>query len=246
MAVKTRVTEVQVFRSGATVTRCGEVSLTAGRNVVYISGMTNSTVFDSYKLKFPEKVVDGGKVWFRRERTGVEAGADVGLERIGERHDVVERPRPVADGEETVALGALEADDRLAVAHEVPPREQEANEVHHVFCSLFSALVAAARLFDLGERVADVGIHRATGKEQRAVLAEAGEAGRVEPDAVRRQPEELQRVRVRCGGQLREAAQRVVDAVVALVRHLLRRRREERVFEGRHEEHAADILVASL
>ena len=56
MAVKTRVTEVQVFRSGATVTRCGEVSLTAGRNVVYISGMTNSTVFDSYKLKFPEKV----------------------------------------------------------------------------------------------------------------------------------------------------------------------------------------------
>ena len=51
MAVKTRVTEVQVFRSGATVTRCGEVSLTAGRNVVYISGMTNSTVFDNTHYK---------------------------------------------------------------------------------------------------------------------------------------------------------------------------------------------------
>lgn len=56
MGVKTSVTEVQVFRSGATVTRCGEVSLAAGRNVVYISGMTKSAILDSYKLKFPEKV----------------------------------------------------------------------------------------------------------------------------------------------------------------------------------------------
>ena len=75
-------------------------------------------------LKFPEKVVDGGKVWFRRERTGVEAGADVGLKRIGERHDVVERPRPVADGEKPFALFALKPDNRLAVPHKVPSREQ--------------------------------------------------------------------------------------------------------------------------
>ena len=47
--------------------------------------------------------------------------------------------------------------------------------------------------------------------EQGAVLAEAGEAGRIEPDAVLRQPEQLQRVRVRRGRQLREAAERIVD-----------------------------------
>ena len=56
MAEKTRVTEVQVFRNGATVTRCGETELKAGRNVIYIAGMTQTAAFDSYKLKFPEKV----------------------------------------------------------------------------------------------------------------------------------------------------------------------------------------------
>ena len=56
MLAKTRVTEVQVYRGTATVTRCGEVELKAGRNILYVAGMTNSAAADSFKLKFPEKV----------------------------------------------------------------------------------------------------------------------------------------------------------------------------------------------
>ena len=56
MIAKTVVSEVQVYRGGATVTRCGEAELKAGRNILFVSGMTKSAKSDSFKLKFPEKI----------------------------------------------------------------------------------------------------------------------------------------------------------------------------------------------
>ena len=56
MLVKSKVSEVQVFRRGATVIRCGEAELTAGKNVLFISGMTTTSMQDSFRLKFPEKI----------------------------------------------------------------------------------------------------------------------------------------------------------------------------------------------
>ena len=47
MLAKTRVTEVQVYRRSATVTRSGEVSLVAGRNIIYVGGMTGSADTDN-------------------------------------------------------------------------------------------------------------------------------------------------------------------------------------------------------
>ena len=56
MIAKTKVTEVQVYRRSATVTRCGEATLKEGRNTLFVQGMTQSAATDSFKLKFPEKV----------------------------------------------------------------------------------------------------------------------------------------------------------------------------------------------
>jgi uncharacterized protein (TIGR02231 family) len=56
MLIKTSVTEVQVYRAGATVMRTGKAPLTAGRNVLYIAGMTQSADSGSFRLKFPGKV----------------------------------------------------------------------------------------------------------------------------------------------------------------------------------------------
>ena len=56
MLAKTRVTEVQVYRRSATVTRSGEVSLVAGRNIIYVGGMTGSADTDNFRLKFPENI----------------------------------------------------------------------------------------------------------------------------------------------------------------------------------------------
>jgi len=56
MIAKTKVNEVQVYRRSATVTRCGEAELKAGRNILFVQGMTRSAAQDSFKLKFPEKV----------------------------------------------------------------------------------------------------------------------------------------------------------------------------------------------
>ena len=56
MVTKTRVTEVQVYRRSATITRCGEVTLSAGRNIIYVAGMTESADTDSFRLKFPENI----------------------------------------------------------------------------------------------------------------------------------------------------------------------------------------------
>lgn len=56
MVTKTTVTELGIYRKSATVTRTGEVSLTEGRNVIYVSGMTNTADAGSFRLKFPEGV----------------------------------------------------------------------------------------------------------------------------------------------------------------------------------------------
>ncbi|MCR5149017.1 MAG: mucoidy inhibitor MuiA family protein [Eubacterium sp.] len=56
MIAKTGVNEVQVYRKSATITRGGEVFLKAGRNVIYIAGMTESARTDSFRLKFPENI----------------------------------------------------------------------------------------------------------------------------------------------------------------------------------------------
>ncbi|MBE7005157.1 MAG: mucoidy inhibitor MuiA family protein [Ruminococcaceae bacterium] len=56
MLAKTKVTELGIYRRSATVTRGGEVSLAEGRNVLYVSGMTNTANSGSFRLKFPEGV----------------------------------------------------------------------------------------------------------------------------------------------------------------------------------------------
>ena len=56
MVAKTSVKEVQIYRSSATITRGGEAELTEGRNIIYISGMTESARRDSFRLKFPEGI----------------------------------------------------------------------------------------------------------------------------------------------------------------------------------------------
>ena len=56
MITKTKAAEVQVYRRGATVKRGGTAELTAGRNILYIAGMSGSADNDSFKLKFPDKI----------------------------------------------------------------------------------------------------------------------------------------------------------------------------------------------
>ena len=56
MLAKTKVKEVQVYRSSAIVSRIGEAELVAGRNILYVAGMTDSADTGSFKLKFPEKI----------------------------------------------------------------------------------------------------------------------------------------------------------------------------------------------
>ena len=56
MLNKTKVSEVQVYRRGATVKRNGMAELAAGRNILYISGMSESADRENFKLKFPEKI----------------------------------------------------------------------------------------------------------------------------------------------------------------------------------------------
>ncbi len=56
MLTKTKVTELGIYRRSATVTRAGEVTLTEGRNVLFVSGMTNTANSGSFRLKFPKGV----------------------------------------------------------------------------------------------------------------------------------------------------------------------------------------------
>lgn len=56
MIIKTTVSELQIYRSSATVTRRGEAELQSGRNVIYVSGMTPTSKRDGFRLKFPEGI----------------------------------------------------------------------------------------------------------------------------------------------------------------------------------------------
>ncbi|MBO4914721.1 MAG: mucoidy inhibitor MuiA family protein [Oscillospiraceae bacterium] len=56
MITKTKVTELGIYRKSATVTREGEAALTAGRSVIYVSGMTGTANSGSFRLKFPEGI----------------------------------------------------------------------------------------------------------------------------------------------------------------------------------------------
>lgn len=53
MTVKSKVTEVQIYRNGATVKREGTAHLSQGRNTVFIEGMCKSAIKDSFSIKFP-------------------------------------------------------------------------------------------------------------------------------------------------------------------------------------------------
>ena len=56
MIVKTDAKEVSIYRRSATVIRAGVAKLEAGRNLVYIAGMTNTADTGSFRLKFPPAV----------------------------------------------------------------------------------------------------------------------------------------------------------------------------------------------
>ena len=56
MIAKSTVKEVQVYRNSASVIRTGEVELKAGRNVIYVGGMTPTSKQEDFVLSFPENI----------------------------------------------------------------------------------------------------------------------------------------------------------------------------------------------
>ena len=56
MITKTEVKEVAIYRRSATVIRAGVAKLEAGRNLVYIAGLTKTADTGSFRLKFPPTV----------------------------------------------------------------------------------------------------------------------------------------------------------------------------------------------
>lgn len=56
MIAKSTVKEVQVYRNSASVIRTGEVELKAGRNIIYVGGMTLTSKQEDFVLSFPENV----------------------------------------------------------------------------------------------------------------------------------------------------------------------------------------------
>ena len=56
MVTKTEVKEVSIYRRSATVIRAGIAKLQAGRNLVYIGGMTKTADAGTFLLKFPPAV----------------------------------------------------------------------------------------------------------------------------------------------------------------------------------------------
>ena len=53
MVVKSKATEVSVYRNSVSVTRVGSVSLPAGRSTIFIQGMSKTAKSDSFSVKFP-------------------------------------------------------------------------------------------------------------------------------------------------------------------------------------------------
>ena len=56
MIFKTEVKEVSIYRRSATLIRAGVAKLEAGRNLVYIAGLTKTADTGSFRLKFPPTV----------------------------------------------------------------------------------------------------------------------------------------------------------------------------------------------
>ena len=56
MVVKSKATEVSVYRNSVSVTRVGSVTLPEGRSTVFIQGMSKSAKNDSFSVKFPTEI----------------------------------------------------------------------------------------------------------------------------------------------------------------------------------------------
>jgi len=56
MVVKSKATEVSVYRNSVSVTRVGSVSLPAGRSTIFIQGMSKTAKNDSFSVKFPTEI----------------------------------------------------------------------------------------------------------------------------------------------------------------------------------------------
>ncbi len=56
MVVKSKATEVSVYRNSVSVTRVGSVSLPAGRSTIFIQGMSKTAKSDSFSVKFPTEI----------------------------------------------------------------------------------------------------------------------------------------------------------------------------------------------
>ena len=56
MIVKSKATEVSVYRNSVSVTRTGSVSLPAGRSTIFIQGMSTTSKTDSFSVKFPAEI----------------------------------------------------------------------------------------------------------------------------------------------------------------------------------------------
>lgn len=56
MVVKSKATEVSVYRNSVSVTRTGSVRLNAGRSTIFIQGMSKTAKSDSFSVKFPTEI----------------------------------------------------------------------------------------------------------------------------------------------------------------------------------------------
>ena len=56
MIVRSKATEVSVYRNSVSVTRTGSAALQAGRSTIFIQGMSKTAKSDSFSIKFPTEI----------------------------------------------------------------------------------------------------------------------------------------------------------------------------------------------
>ena len=56
MIVRSKATEVSVYRNSVSVTRTGSAALQAGRSTIFIHGMSKTAKSDSFSIKFPTEI----------------------------------------------------------------------------------------------------------------------------------------------------------------------------------------------
>ncbi|MBO6089112.1 MAG: mucoidy inhibitor MuiA family protein [Lachnospiraceae bacterium] len=56
MVLKSKATEVSVYRNSVSFTRVGSVALPAGRSTIFIQGMSKTAKSDSFSVKFPTEI----------------------------------------------------------------------------------------------------------------------------------------------------------------------------------------------